>query len=90
MIENYFIDNKKIKKFKNIKKPAGKEIQILSFNFIRTIKPHNISRPRPKEDIIKNKSYFNPSNKPVAPKNSNIIVNKPSFSRFSRLNSFFI
>lgn len=77
-------------RFKIIKSPTGKEIQILSFNFILTIKPHNMSRPSPKEDIVKMRLNFSPINNPVAPKNSKIIVNRPSFSKLNRLNSFFI
>lgn len=90
MIENYFIDSKKIYRFKIIKNPAGKEIQILSFNFIRTIKPNNISRPSPKEDNVKNRLKYSPINNPVAPKNSKITENRPSFSKLNRWNSFFI
>gem|GEM_PF-3363857 len=90
MLENYFIDSKKIYRFNIIKNPAGKEIQILSFNFILTIKPNNISSPSPKEDNVKNRLKYSPNNKPVAPKNSKTIVNKPSFSNLNRLNSFFI
>ena len=87
---NYFIDSKKMFRFKIIKNPAGKEIQILSFTFILTIKPNNISRPSPKEDNVKNRLKCSPINNPVAPKNSNIIVKRPSFSKLNRLNSFFI
>jgi len=90
LIENYIIDSKNIYRFKIIKNTAGKEIQILSFNFILTIKPKNISRPSPKEDIVKIGLNFSPTNNPVAPKNSKIIVNRPSFSKLNRLNSFFI
>jgi hypothetical protein len=44
----------------------------------------------PKDDIIKIGLNFKPTSKPVAPKNSNTMVNKPNFSRLNRLNSFFI
>lgn len=84
------MDSKKTYRFKSIKNVAGKEIQILSFNFILTIKPQNINKKSPKDDTIKMGLNFNPTNKPVAPKNSSIIVNKPSFSKLNRLNSFFI
>ena len=69
---------------------AGKEIQILSFNFNLTIKPHNIIILRPTDEIIKIGLYFSPTNKPVAPTNSKIIVSKPIFSKLNRLNSFFM
>ncbi len=84
------MDSKKINRFKIIKNTAGKDIQRLSFNFILTAKPQNISSPSPKDDIIKIKFHFIPTNNPVAPKNSNIIVNIPNFSKLNRLNSFFI
>ena len=90
MIENYFIDSKKINRFKIIKNTAGKDIQALSFNFILTIKPININRISPKEDNVKNGLKYSPTNKPVAPKISKIIVNRPTFSKLNRLNSFFI
>jgi hypothetical protein len=89
-MDNYFIDSTKMYIFKIIKNPAGIEIQILSFNFILTIKPNNISRPSPKEDKVKKKLKYSPINKPVAPKNCKIIANRPSFSKLNRLNSFFI
>ena len=54
------------------------------------MKPHNIRRPRPKDEIVKIGLNFSPTIKPVAPKNSNIIVNRPSFSISNRLNSFFM
>lgn len=90
MIENYFIDSKKINRFKIIKNTAGKDIQGLSFNFILTAKPHNISSPSPKDDIDNIRLNFSPINNPVAPSNSKIIVNSPNFPKLNRLNSFFI
>lgn len=77
-------------RFKIIKKTAGKDSQALSFNFILTAKPHNISSPSPKDDIVNIRLNFRPINNPVAPNNSKIIVNRPNFSRLNRLNSFFI
>lgn len=69
MVETHFIASQKISKFRTIKNTAGKETHTLSFILIRTIKPHSISKLRPKEDNGNNGLYFNPSNKPVAPKN---------------------
>ena len=63
---------------------------MLSFNFILTVNPHNISKARPKDEIVKIGLYISPAIKPAAPKNSRTIVNKPSFSKPNRLNSFFI
>ena len=63
---------------------------MLSFNFILAIKPNNISKARPKDEIIKIELNFSPTIKPVAPKNSKTIVNRPNFSNLNLLNSFFI
>ena len=63
---------------------------MLSFDFILIIKPNNISKVRPIDDIIKIGVNFSPINRPMAPKSSNIMVNSPSFSILNRLNSFFI
>jgi hypothetical protein len=84
------MDAKKIYKFKSIKKRAGKETQILSFNFNRTINPHNMSSEIPRDDTSRIRLYCNPINNPVAPISSRIIVSSPSFSKLNRLNSFFI
>lgn len=73
-----------------MKKPAGKEIQRLSFSLILTIKPHSISKPSPNDEIARSGLNSSPINRPVAPKNSKIMVNRPSFSKSNRLNSFFI
>lgn len=73
-----------------MKKIAGREIQALSFCFILTTKPQNISRLSPKEDNAKIGFIISPANNPVAPKNSKIMIVSPSFSRLNRLNSFFI
>ena len=63
---------------------------MLSFDFILIIKPDNISKVRPIDDIIKIELNFSPINRPMAPKSSNIMVNSPSLSKLNRLNSFFI
>ncbi len=63
---------------------------MLSFDFILIIKPDNISKARPIDDIIKIGLIFSPINRPMAPKSSNIMVNSPSLSKLNRLNSFFI
>jgi len=61
---------------------------MLSFNFILTIRPDNISNARPKDEIVKIGLNLSPTNKPKAP----IIINKtvviPVFSKPNRLNSF--
>ena len=57
---------------------------------ILIIKPNNISKVRPIDDIIKIGVNFSPINRPMAPKSSNIMVNSPSLSKLNRLNSFFI
>ena len=82
--------SRKIYKFKNIKNPAGKEIQRLSFIFILTIKPLNIRRLRPRADIDKIGLNMSPTISPVAPTNCKIMIKKPSLSNLNRLNSFFI
>ena len=69
---------------------AGKEIHKVSFNFILTIKPNIINKPSPKDEIINIGFKNNPTIKPVAPKNSRVMINSPSFSNLKRLNSFFI
>ena len=61
-----------------------------SLNFILTIKPDSISSARPKDEIAKIGLNLSPTINPTAPKNCNIIVNKPIFSNPNRLNSFFI
>lgn len=63
---------------------------MLSFNFILIIKPINISKARPKDEIVKIGLNFSPIINPVAPKNSNAIISSPIFSKLNRLNSFFI
>ena len=57
---------------------------------ILNIKPININKASPPDDISKIVLNSKPTNKPIAPKISRIIVNKPNFSTFKRLNSFFI
>ena len=73
-----------------MKNKAGKEIQKLSFSFILTITPKNISRASPRDEIIKIGLNINPTIKPVAPIISRTIVKRPSFSNPNRLNSFFM
>lgn len=90
IVSEKLTDSKKINRFKIIKKAAGKDIQMLSFNFSLTAKPQNISSPSPREDIVNIRLNLSPTNNPVAPKNSKIIVNSPNFSKLNRLNSFFI
>ena len=76
--------------FNIIKKKAGKEIQMLSFNFTLTMRPANISNARPRDEIIRKKSNLSPTNKPRAPVISNKTIVNPIFSKPNRLNSFFI
>lgn len=73
-----------------MKKKAGKDNRTLSFNFIRTANPQNISRESPKDATDKIGLYINPTNNPVAPKNSRTMVRRPIFSKLNRLNSFFM
>ena len=63
---------------------------MLSFNFILTIKPDNISNARPKDEIVKIGLNLSPTSKPVAPKNWDAIITIPYFSKSNRLNSLFI
>ena len=63
---------------------------MLSFNFILTISPNNISNARPKDEIVKIGLYLSPTIKPVAPKNCDAIIIRPNFSKPNRLNSLFI
>ena len=73
-----------------MKKKAGKEIQILSFNFTLTIRPKNISDDNPREEIIKTTGILRPIIRPEAPRNCKTIIASPNFSRLKRLNSLFI
>ena len=73
-----------------MKKEAGRDTQIVSFDFIRVKRPKNISVERPSEETKSNILKYKPSNKPSAPRNSRTIVNKPNFSIPNLLNSFFI
>ena len=61
---------------------------MLSPNFMRTINPHNISKAKPIDEIVKSGLYFNPIIKPAAPKNSKSITNNPNCSNSNRLKSF--
>ena len=63
---------------------------MLSFSFILTIIPANISNVSPKDETIKIKLNLSPANKPRAPIISNITIAKPIFSMPNRLNSFFM
>lgn len=76
--------------FSPAKNKAGRDTNKLSFNRILTINPAIISNARPREETIKIGVNRNPIIKPVAPNNSNIIVNNPIFSNPKRLNSFFM
>lgn len=51
------------------KNRAGKEILILSFDFILTRRPINISNPSPSADEINKGLNLSPKMRPVAPKN---------------------
>jgi hypothetical protein len=84
------MDVKKKYAFNTIKKIAGKETQILSFNFILTITPDNIRNARPKDEIVKIGLNLSPASKPIAPKNCDVIIIRPYFSKPNRLNSLFI
>lgn len=59
---------------------------MLSFNFILTIRPDNISNARPKDEIVKIGLNLSPTNKPKAPIISNKTVVNPIFSKPNRLN----
>ena len=61
---------------------------MLSPNFIRTINPHNINTDNPKDETVNSGLYFNPINKPTAPKNSKSITSKLNCSNSNRLKSF--
>ncbi len=60
---------KKIQPLRIIKKKAGNEIHKPSLSLILTIKPSNICKKRPKEEIIKTGWNTNPTSNPEAPKN---------------------
>jgi hypothetical protein len=49
-----------------------------------------MSNARPKDEIISNGLNRSPTNKPVAPKNCNVMIIRPNFSKPNRLNSIFI
>lgn len=63
---------------------------MLSFNFILTMTPANISIASPRDEMIRKKLNFRPTNKPRAPIISSKTVVNPNFSKPNRLNSFFI
>ncbi len=60
---------------------------MLSPHFILTSNPHSISKAKPKDEIVKSGLYFNPINKPAAPKNSKSITKKANCSNSNRLKS---
>ena len=69
---------------------AGIDTRRLSFIFMRTKTPSNISIVNPPDDIIKMGFSLIPIGRPRAPKISRIAVIEPNFSRPNRLNSIFI
>ena len=56
---------------------AGKVTKKLSFDLILIIKPSNINIASPPEDIISKGLKNNPTNNPMAPSISRIIINTP-------------
>jgi hypothetical protein len=49
-----------------------------------------MSNARPKDEIISNGLNRSPTSKPVAPKNCNVMIIRPNFSKPNRLNSISI
>ena len=79
-----------MKEFSPQKKTAGNETTILSFNFILTKNPSNISIAKPPDEIIKMRLKNKPTSSPTAPKTCKAIATNPHFSRSNLLNSFLI
>ena len=69
---------------------AGEEAKKLSFDLILVIKPNNINRASPPEDISNIGVKLKPANKPKAPSISKIITNSPKFFKLNLSNSDFI
>lgn len=73
-----------------MKNIAGKETKKLSFLLTLVIKPKNISNESPLDDISRIGLKNIPTNNPMAPSISKIIINRPRCFKLNRLNSLFI
>lgn len=69
---------------------AGREIHKLSLVLILKIKAKNISKARPRDEMINSGLKYKPKIKPEAPKISSTMVNSPNFSTPRRLNASFM
>ena len=79
-----------MKAFNIMKNIAGIETNILSFDLNRISKANSINSASPPDETDNRGSNNKPTNKPTAPKISNIIVSSPSRSRLNLLNSAFM
>ncbi len=57
---------------------------------ILVIKPNNINKESPPDDSSRMGLSNKPTNNPVAPSNSNIIIKRPRCFKLNRSNSLFI
>ncbi len=69
---------------------AGEETKKLSFDLILVIKPSNINKASPPDDISSIGIKSKPANNPKAPRISKIIINRPNFFNLNLSNSVFI
>jgi hypothetical protein len=73
-----------------MKNIAGKEIRKLSFDLILVIKPSIINKESPPDDISRMGLKNKPTNNPMAPSISNMIIKRPRDFKLNRSNSLFI
>lgn len=69
---------------------AGKLTHNVSFDFNLNSIAINISNANPPDEIMSIGLYNIPTNNPIEPINSNVMVSKPIFSKLSLLNSSFM
>lgn len=73
-----------------MKNIAGKETKKLSFILILVMKPRNINKESPPDDINRMGLKNKPTNNPKAPSISNIIIKRPRCFKLNRSNSLVI
>jgi len=73
-----------------MKNIAGKETKKLSFILSLVMKPKNINKESPPDDINKIGLKNKPTNNPKAPSISSIIIKRPRWFKLNRSNSLFI
>lgn len=73
-----------------MKNIAGKEIKKLSFILILIMKPRNINRESPPDDINRMGLKNKPTNNPKAPSISSMVTKRPRCFKLKRSNSLSI